>query len=45
MFTGSVGYIKSKNDIKDNLIILSGNIIGARDFSFSARSSSIFGLY
>ncbi len=45
LFTGSVGYIKSKNDIKDNLIILSGNIIGARDFSFSARSSSIFGLY
>ena len=44
LFTGSVGYIKSKNDIKDNLIILSGNIIGARDFSFSARSSSIFGL-
>lgn len=29
LFTGSVGYIKSKNDIKDNLIILSGNIIGA----------------
>ena len=29
LFTGSVGYIKSKNDIKDNFIILIGNIIGA----------------
>lgn len=34
LFTGSVGYIKSKNDIKDNLIILSGNIIGARILAF-----------
>lgn len=29
LFTGSVGYIKSKDDIKDNTIILVGNIIGA----------------
>lgn len=29
LFTGSVGYIKSKEDLKDNLIILLGNIIGA----------------
>lgn len=29
LFTGSVGYIKSKDDIKDNFIILIGNIIGA----------------
>ena len=29
LFTGSVGYIKSKDDIRDNIIILTGNIIGA----------------
>lgn len=29
LFTGSVGYIKSKDDIRDNIIILIGNIIGA----------------
>ena len=29
LFTGTVGYIKSKEDVLDNLIILIGNIIGA----------------
>jgi nitrite transporter NirC len=29
LFTGTVGYIKSKEDFKDNMIILLGNIIGA----------------
>ena len=29
LFTGTVGYVKSKEDIKDNCIILIGNIIGA----------------
>lgn len=29
LFTGTVGYIKSKEDIKNNCIILIGNIIGA----------------
>lgn len=43
LFTGSVGYIKSKDDIRDNIIILIGNIIGGlRDSSFSARCSIIF---
>lgn len=29
LFTGTVGYIKSKEDIRDNCVILIGNIIGA----------------
>lgn len=29
LFTGTVGYIKDKKDIKNNLIILIGNIVGA----------------
>lgn len=28
LFTGTVGYIENKKDIKDNLIILIGNILG-----------------
>lgn len=28
LFTGTIGYIENKNDIKENLIILIGNIIG-----------------
>lgn len=28
LFTGTVGYIKSKEDVRDNLVILIGNIIG-----------------
>ena len=28
LFAGMVGYIKSKEDVRDNLVILIGNIIG-----------------
>lgn len=29
LFTGTIGYINNKNDIKENIIILLGNIIGS----------------
>jgi nitrite transporter NirC len=41
LFTGTVGYIKSKEDFKDNMIILLGNIIGAcGSLAFPVASAS-----
>jgi nitrite transporter NirC len=41
LFTGTIGYIKSKKDLRDNVIILFGNITGAcGSLAFPVASAS-----